>query len=148
MRRWATAPEMMDPDIAAELDGTAELLRALAHPVRLQILHAVRAGPLAVGEIEEATGIGQPGLSQQLSILRKAELVRSERSGKQVFYQVDGERMAEVAEALAALSGTGAGEAASRHASAAAAGLGAARGTRGAGPTPPGGAARFARVFR
>ncbi len=79
-----------------DFEATAELLRALAHPLRLQILHAVRAEQLSVGEIEEVTGIGQPGLSQQLAVLRKAELVATQRTGKQVFYRVDGARMREL----------------------------------------------------
>lgn len=82
------------------LEQMAELLKALAHPVRLQILDAVRAAELSVGEIEEVTGIGQPGLSQQLAVLRKAELVLTQRTGKQVFYRVDGERMQALAQFL------------------------------------------------
>lgn len=129
----------MDTGTFTGFDAMSELLRALAHPLRLQILHAVRSGQLSVGEIEERTGIGQPGLSQQLSILRKAELVQSERSGKQVFYQVDRERLAEIGAALAVLGGGSVGESASGDApppSSAPA------------EAPAGGAARFARVFR
>lgn len=125
---------MPQSHLAAEFKATAELLRALGHPVRLQILHAVRERPLAVGEIEEATGIGQPGLSQQLSILRKAELVLSQRNGKQVFYQVDSARMAAIAQALTMFGGEARG------------------GTKAPAPSQAapsqGGAARFARVFR
>lgn len=66
-----------------------EALRALAHAGRLQILCAIGAGRLSVGEIEAATGITQPGLSQQLRILRDAGLVGGERHAKQVFYTVD-----------------------------------------------------------
>jgi DNA-binding transcriptional ArsR family regulator len=127
---------MPQSHLTAEFEATAELLRALAHPVRLQILHAVRERPLAVGEIEEATGIGQPGLSQQLSVLRKAELVLSQRNGKQVFYRVDGARMAEIAQTLMALGG-GAGAGGTAPPSAPSQGV-----------APQGGAARFARVFR
>ena len=82
------------------LEQVAELFRALAHPVRLQILDAVRAAERSVGEIEEATGIGQPGLSQQLAVLRKAELVLTQRTGKQVFYRVDGRQMQILAQFL------------------------------------------------
>ncbi|MPS67570.1 ArsR/SmtB family transcription factor [Novosphingobium aerophilum] len=96
---------MADPSVSEELDALAEVLRALAHPVRLQILHAICERELSVGEIEDATGIGQPGLSQQLSILRKADLVLSQRSGKQVFYQVDPERMSGIGHALAVMGG-------------------------------------------
>lgn len=120
---------------ATDFDATAELLRALGHPVRLQILHAVRAADLSVGEIEEATGIGQPGLSQQLAVLRKAELVTSQRTGKQVFYRVDAGRMRDLS---ALLSGMGQGVAI---AEAPAAGIASVSPTKG-------GAAGFARVLR
>lgn len=118
----------------------AEQLRALAHVVRLQILHAIRSSELSVGEIEELTGITQPGLSQQLSILRKAELVGTRRDGKQVFYSVDSERMVSLAAILTQLAG-----------------VPAATGAPSANPASPStslkpeslsGAATFARVFR
>lgn len=90
---------------ADDFDAIAELLRALAHPVRLQILRAVREAELSVGDIEEATGIGQPGLSQQLAVLRKAELVTSQRTGKQVFYRVDAARMGDLSCLMADMAG-------------------------------------------
>ncbi|MFZ5747947.1 MAG: ArsR/SmtB family transcription factor [Pseudomonadota bacterium] len=82
----------------------AELLRALAHGVRLELLQAIRGGERAVHEIEAATGIGQPGLSQQLAVLRKAGLVAARRDAKQVFYSIDRARVAEAARIIAALS--------------------------------------------
>lgn len=88
-------------------DATAELLRALAHPLRLQILQAIRVAALSVGEIEEATGIGQPGLSQQLAVLRKAELVESQRTGKQVFYRVAAAPMHALGAFLRGMAGEG-----------------------------------------
>lgn len=90
---------------ADDFDAIAELLRALGHPVRLQILRAVREAELSVGDIEEATGIGQPGLSQQLAVLRKAELVTSQRNGKQVFYRVDAARMGDLSRLMADMAG-------------------------------------------
>ncbi|WP_395329414.1 metalloregulator ArsR/SmtB family transcription factor [Novosphingobium sp. BL-8H] len=119
-----------------DLDAVAELLRALAHPLRLQILHAVRAAELSVGEIEEVTGIGQPGLSQQLAVLRKAELVTSQRTGKQVFYRVDGDRVRVLSGFLDGMAGLAAGtsQPAGHQAEPA--------------PTTKGGAAGFARVLR
>ena len=88
-----------------DFEGSADLLRAIAHPVRLRILCAIKEEARAVSEIEEATGITQPGLSQQLAILRKAELVTTRREGKQIFYRVDSERMRGASELLAALAG-------------------------------------------
>jgi len=77
--------DLAHPEHCPSIDA----LRALAHTGRLQILCAIGAGRLAVGEIEAATGITQPGLSQQLRVLRDAGLVVGERHAKQVFYTVD-----------------------------------------------------------
>jgi len=75
-------------------EADAELLKAIAHAARLQILTALVQGERAVGEIETLTGIAQPGLSQQLGVLRKAELVATRREGKQVFYSIAQARLA------------------------------------------------------
>lgn len=89
-----------------DFDEAAELLHALAHAVRLQILCAIKDEEHSVGEIEEMTGIAQPGLSQQLGILRKAALVLTRREGKQIFYRVDREQMLGASDLLSALAGT------------------------------------------
>lgn len=91
--------------IPRDFDGGAEVLRALAHAVRLQILCSVKETERSVGEIEEVTGITQPGLSQQLGVLRKAGLVETRREGKQIFYRVDRARIAAVSELLNTLAG-------------------------------------------
>ncbi|AKH42817.1 DNA-binding transcriptional ArsR family regulator [Altererythrobacter atlanticus] len=91
-----------------DFEGSADMLRALAHSVRLQILCAIKDTELSVGEIEEATGIVQPGLSQQLSVLRKAGLVTTRREGKQIFYQVARDRLTAASDLLDALAGTAA----------------------------------------
>lgn len=77
----AIAPEV--------LEQHAEILRALAHPMRLKILHALAQGEHSVGAIADATGLVQPTLSQQLALLRKADLVTARRVVKQVFYAVN-----------------------------------------------------------
>jgi DNA-binding transcriptional ArsR family regulator len=92
----------------AEMDteASAELLRALAHSVRLDLLRAVVKGERSVSQIETATGVAQPGLSQQLAILRKAELVLTRREAKQVFYRLNHERFAALSALLDAFAGT------------------------------------------
>ena len=52
------------------------------------ILSCLLAGERVVGGIEEATGIGQPALSQQLAELRRADLVRTSRVAKHVLYRL------------------------------------------------------------
>lgn len=84
-------------------EATIDQLKAIAHPLRLQILELLRAGELNVGDIEQASGIGQPALSQQLGVLRKAGLVETRKEAKLVFYR----RAEPQLEALASLIGSG-----------------------------------------
>jgi DNA-binding transcriptional ArsR family regulator len=85
-------------------DDLIEALKALAHPLRFRILAVLAAGERNVGEIEQVTGITQPGLSQQLSVLRKAGLVDTRKEAKLVFYAVAGGQIGAVTTALAALA--------------------------------------------
>jgi DNA-binding transcriptional ArsR family regulator len=88
-----------------ELGTIAALLKALAHDVRLKLVHTLlERGETSVGELESLTGIGQPGLSQQLAILRKAELVKTRRDAKLVFYSLVPETLQGTAKLLRALS--------------------------------------------
>ena len=80
-------------------------LKAIAHPARFAILQALVRGESNVGEIESATGIGQPLLSQQLSVLRKADLVLTRRAAKLVFYRIEPRALADLAQMIAALAG-------------------------------------------
>jgi DNA-binding transcriptional ArsR family regulator len=84
-------------------DDLIEALKALAHPLRWRILTTLAAGERNVGEIELATGIGQPGLSQQLGVLRKAGLVDTRKEAKLVFYAIAADTTGAVTAALAAL---------------------------------------------
>ncbi|HQT39162.1 MAG TPA: metalloregulator ArsR/SmtB family transcription factor, partial [Acidocella sp.] len=58
-------------------NAATEKLKIYAQPQRLMILSNLIAGERTVSEIDEATGIGQPALSQQLAALRRAELVET-----------------------------------------------------------------------
>ena len=78
-------------------EAPIEELKAIAHPLRFQIAQLLRNGELNVGEIEQASGIGQPALSQQLGVLRKAGLVETRKEAKLVYYSLNGPRLAEIA---------------------------------------------------
>ena len=89
-----------------ELDTITDVLKALGHDVRLRLMRTLlENGEKSVGELETMTGIGQPGLSQQLGILRKAELVQTRREAKLVFYSLAPEALESTATLLCALSG-------------------------------------------
>lgn len=82
-----------------------EALKAIAHPVRLRILQALSDREYNVGEIEEASAIGQPALSQQLAVLRNAGLVLTRKEAKLVFYRIDVSRLSEVSALIGNLAG-------------------------------------------
>lgn len=64
------------------------LLKALSNPDRLLLLCQMTQGEFCVSELEELTGVMQPTLSQQLTVLRQEQLVNTRRDGKQVYYTV------------------------------------------------------------
>jgi DNA-binding transcriptional ArsR family regulator len=69
-------------------DRQAELLKALSHPVRLQILDILRDGEQCVCHIEAVVGLRQAYISQQLIVLRKAGLVADRKDGLRVYYRL------------------------------------------------------------
>jgi ArsR family transcriptional regulator, arsenate/arsenite/antimonite-responsive transcriptional repressor len=66
----------------------AELLRRIAHPVRLALLGELRAGPKCVSDIRDLLGVRQANLSQHLAVLRAAGLVESHESGNLRCYYI------------------------------------------------------------
>ncbi len=81
----------------ADFDSASELLRALAHPVRLRIIDLLSTGELCVKRLEELLGVPQPSVSQHLRRLKYGRLIESERRGHLVCYRLTEERAAEVA---------------------------------------------------
>ena len=66
----------------------AEVLKTLASPRRLQILHRLFDGPCEVGRLATELGLSQPNVSQHLSVLRSAGLVEAERDGREARYRL------------------------------------------------------------
>ncbi|QWH75432.1 transcriptional regulator (plasmid) [Bacillus mycoides] len=77
-----------------ELERVAEVVRALAHPVRLQIVHQIiKKTSLNVSELQQYLAIPQPTVSQHLGKLKLHKVVAYERKGLEVFYRVDDEKV-------------------------------------------------------
>jgi ArsR family transcriptional regulator len=79
------------PDLTllqAAAGQASDLLKALANRDRLLLLCQLSQGESAVGALEALTGIRQPTLSQQLTVLRAGGLVATRREGKQVIYRI------------------------------------------------------------
>ncbi|MBG9581021.1 ArsR family transcriptional regulator [Bacillus thuringiensis] len=77
-----------------ELEPVAEVVRALAHPVRLQIVHQIiKKSSLNVSELQRYLAIPQSTVSQHLGRLKLHKVVAYERKGLEVFYRVDNEKV-------------------------------------------------------
>ena len=66
----------------------AEVLKTLASPRRLQILHRLFDGPCEVGRQPPELELSQPNVSQHLAVLRSAGLVEAERDGREARYRL------------------------------------------------------------
>jgi DNA-binding transcriptional ArsR family regulator len=66
----------------------AEFFKTLGHPARIRVLEVLREGERSVGQLVPAVGIEASHLSQQLAVLRRANLVQTRKEGSTVFYSV------------------------------------------------------------
>lgn len=67
---------------------SVKICKALGHPVRYTIVQYLTDGPRCVCELNDDVGFSQSNLSQHLRILKEAGLVRSEKDGLKIFYQL------------------------------------------------------------
>lgn len=86
-------------------DVAADRLKIYAQPQRLMILSRLIDGEHTVSEIDDATGIGQPALSQQLAELRRADIVKTRRASKQVYYRLADENVLVCVKGIEAMFG-------------------------------------------
>ena len=68
---------------------TDAVFKALADPTRREILRLLRSGPRSSGDIAQSFDSAWPTISRHLAVLREAELVRAERDGSSVMYELD-----------------------------------------------------------
>jgi ArsR family transcriptional regulator len=71
----------------------ADLHKVLSHPVRIAILQILSQDEACVCHMEAALGYRQSYLSQQLAVLRKAEIIVDRRDGWNVYYQIQDKRI-------------------------------------------------------
>jgi DNA-binding transcriptional ArsR family regulator len=96
-------PEVDIYAVRASASQATAFLRAIANEDRLLLLCQLTQGERCVGELELLTGITQPTLSQQLSVLRSESLVTTRREGKFVYYDLQDERVPSMLAALQVL---------------------------------------------
>jgi len=86
--------------IQTHFEENARLLKALAHPTRLQIVTLIRERRPCVKIMEGILGVSQPNLSQHLSLLRNIGAVEAEREGNQVCYRIKNQTILKLLDAL------------------------------------------------
>ena len=69
--------------------GLQETMRALSDPTRREILLLLRSRKLAAGEIASHFSVSDAAISRHLSVLNDADLIRDEREGKYIYYQLN-----------------------------------------------------------
>ena len=66
----------------------AEFFKVLGHPARIQVLEVLRGGERSVSSLVSEIGIESSHLSQQLGVMRRANIVQTRKEGSTVFYSV------------------------------------------------------------
>jgi DNA-binding transcriptional ArsR family regulator len=84
----AAKPKLSTARMRAAAGEAAAALRVLANEDRLLLLCELSQGEKSVSDLEEALGLHQPSLSQQLGVLRAEGLVSTRRDGKFIHYSV------------------------------------------------------------
>jgi DNA-binding transcriptional ArsR family regulator len=76
----------MDKKVA---EHVAEVLKAVAHPVRLQIVELLETKEMCVGDIVAAIGGKQAITSQQLNMMKDKGVLNCRRNGTKVYYRIE-----------------------------------------------------------
>ncbi|MDM7850850.1 ArsR/SmtB family transcription factor [Pseudochrobactrum kiredjianiae] len=77
-----------------------DIFKALADPTRRTVFEKLASGSMNASTLREGMDISQPAMSQHLAVLRTAGLVREQRHGRYVNYEVDPNGLALIAQWL------------------------------------------------
>ena len=78
----------------------AEICKALANPIRIEILNLLKSSEKTVTELANLVGVNQANLSQHLTILRSKKIVEAKRVGNNVYYSLANPRIIEACNLL------------------------------------------------
>lgn len=76
--------------------GIQATMKALADPIRREILNMLKGGKMSAGEITEHFPVTAASVSRHLSVLKDADLIRDTREGKFIFYELNASVLEEI----------------------------------------------------
>ena len=76
--------------------GLQNTLKALADPIRREILNLLKNGPLSAGEIVDHFSVTGASISRHLSVLKEADLIRDRWEGKFIYYELNASVLEEI----------------------------------------------------
>lgn len=76
--------------------GLQQTLKALADPIRRDILNLLKGGRMSAGEITGHFSVTAASISRHLSVLKDADLVRDTREGQFIFYELNASVLEEI----------------------------------------------------
>ena len=76
--------------------GLQNTLKALADPIRREILNLLKDGKMSAGEIVDNFSVTGASISRHLSILKDADLIRDTRDGKFIYYELNASVLEEI----------------------------------------------------
>ena len=76
--------------------GLHNTLKALADPIRREILNLLKSGKMTAGEITEQFDVTGASISRHLSVLKDADLIRDIREGKFIIYELNASVLEEI----------------------------------------------------
>ena len=76
--------------------GLQQTMKALADPVRRELLNLLKGGRMSAGEITAHFSITAAAISRHLSVLREAELIRDTREGTYIYYALNASVLEEI----------------------------------------------------
>ena len=85
--------------------GIQNTMRALSDPIRREILNLLKGGRMSAGDITEHFEVTGASISRHLSVLKEADLIRDQREGKFIYYDLNASVLEELLLWIADLKG-------------------------------------------
>ena len=76
--------------------GMQATMKALSDPIRREILNLLKGGRLSAGEITDHFSVTAAAISRHLSVLKEADLIRDQREGKFIYYDLNASVLEEI----------------------------------------------------